>query len=249
MRITHPEIIYEDNHIIIINKPFGILSQGDSSGVPSLIEIIKEYIKNKYNKTGDVFLGLVHRLDRPVTGVMVFARTSKAASRLHSEIVSLEMEKYYISIVCKSFLCDDEWHKLSGFFRRERDTTYVYSDEVKGSQPGILMYRVIHSAEIYSLIIVKLITGRKHQIRSQFSKIGAPVAGDRKYGAENDYNGQIALHSFFLSFKHPTLKERIDFSSTPPEIFTKITGLTSQNITDRALNAIMELRDQADASK
>lgn len=216
-----PEILYEDNHIIVVNKPAGILSQGDSTGDDSLLDILKQYIKKKYNKEGDAFIGLVHRLDRPVSGVMVFARTSKAARRLHSEIISGNMKKFYTAVVEKELADDGQWHRLENFLVRERDITRISMKETGNSQRAVLYYRNIISSGGCSLVIIKLDTGRKHQIRAQFSDMGAPVAGDRKYGSLNDIKNSILLHSFFLSFSHPVLKEKMKFTSDIPSIFSK----------------------------
>jgi 23S rRNA pseudouridine1911/1915/1917 synthase len=216
-----PEIMYEDNHILVVNKPSGILSQGDSSGEDSMLEMLKNYIKKKYNKEGDVFIGLVHRLDMPVSGVMVFARTSKAARRLHSEIITGNMDKYYAAIVEKELPDDRTWHRLENFLIRERDITKVAVKESGKSQKADLYYRTISESKGFTMVLVKLGTGRKHQIRAQFSGIGAPVYGDKKYGSHNEVKNSICLHSVFLSFTHPTLKEKMKFYSPLPDTFRK----------------------------
>lgn len=216
-----PEILYEDNHIIVVSKPSGMLSQGDISGDDSLLDILKQYVKKKYGKEGEAFIGLVHRLDMPVSGVMVFARTSKAARRLHSEIISGKMDKFYAAVVEKELPDDRKWHKLENFLTRERDITKVVLKETKDSQIADLNYRTILSEKGYSLVLIKLGTGRKHQIRAQFSAINAPVAGDKKYGSKNEFKNSICLHSVFLSFGHPTLKERMKFYSAVPDTFAK----------------------------
>lgn len=216
-----PEILYEDNHIIVADKPSGMLSQGDSSGEDSMLEVLKTYIKKKYNKEGDVFIGLVHRLDMPVSGVMVFARTSKAARRLHSEIIAGNMDKYYAAIVEKELPDDKRWHRLENFLIRERDITKIALKESKDSQKADLYYRTISSSKGFTMVLIKLGTGRKHQIRAQFAGIGAPVSGDKKYGSLNEVKNSICLHSVFLSFTHPTLKERMKFYSPLPDRFRK----------------------------
>ncbi len=232
-----PEILYEDNHIIIITKPPGMLSQGDSSGDESMLDILKQYIKKKYKKDGDVFLGLVHRLDKPVSGVMVFARTSKAARRLHTEIINGNMEKYYAAVIEKKLHTDKKWHLLENFLVRENNLTKVTDNVSSNSQKADLYYRVILSSDKYSLIIVKLGTGRKHQIRAQLSAIGAPVAGDKKYGAKSELNNRICLHSVLLAFKHPTLNSKMSFYSDIPEVFNKLIQTDSEKIK----NEILEL--------
>jgi 23S rRNA pseudouridine1911/1915/1917 synthase len=216
-----PEILYEDNHIIVVCKPSGMLSQGDISGDDSLLDILKQYVKEKYGKEGEAFIGLVHRLDMPVSGVMVFARTSKAARRLHAEIISGKMEKFYAAVVEKELPDDRKWHRLENFLIRERDITKTVLKETKDSQRADLNYRTILSSKGYTLVLIKLGTGRKHQIRAQFSAMGAPVTGDKKYGSKNEVKNSICLHSVFLSFSHPTLKERMKFYYAVPDTFTK----------------------------
>lgn len=233
-----PEILYEDNHIIIANKPSGLLSQGDASGNDSLLDILKQYVKKKYNKEGDAFVGLVHRLDMPVSGVMVFARTSKAARRLHSEILSGNMHKYYLAVVEKEMPDDGKWHKLENFLSREKDITKVSKKESSDTQRADLNYRTIISSKNFSLVLIKLGTGRKHQIRAQFSFIGAPVAGDKKYGSLNEFKNSICLSSVYLSFSHPTLKEMMKFYSPPPEIFYKFISFNPEQIKEKILELI-----------
>lgn len=232
-----PEILYEDNHIIVVSKPSGMLSQGDISGEDSLLDILKQYVKKKYGKEGEAFIGLVHRLDMPVSGVMVFARTSKAARRLHSEIISGKMDKFYAAVVEKELPDDRKWHRLENFLIRERDITKTILKETKDSQRADLNYRTILSAKGYSLVLIKLGTGRKHQIRAQFSAIGAPVAGDKKYGSENEVKNSICLHAVLLSFNHPTLKEKMKFYSALPDNFSKFIHLDQ----DRLQNDIYTL--------
>jgi 23S rRNA pseudouridine1911/1915/1917 synthase len=215
-----PQIIYEDNHILVVNKPAGILSQGDSSGKDSMLEILKSYVKQKYEKPGEAFIGLVHRLDFPVSGLMVYAKTSKAARRLHHEIINGNMDKYYTAVVEKEFTIDNEWHKLENFLTRINDKT-IASQTTKHSKKGELYYRVLASLQGYTLIFIKLETGRKHQIRAQFSTLEAPIVGDKKYGSINSLDNSICLHSTFLSFNHPTLKDRMVFISDIPVTFTK----------------------------
>jgi len=244
-----PEILFEDNHIIVVNKPAGILSQGDSSGEDSLLDMLKNYIKTKQNKDGDAFLGLVHRLDMPVSGVMVFAKTSKAARRLHSEIVSGNMEKYYVALVESELIDDKKWHRLENFLIRERDITKISIRENRSTQRAELFYKIIKAENIYTLVIIKLITGRKHQIRAQFSEIGAPVAGDKKYGSKTVINNSICLHSVYLSFPHPTLKERLEFYSGTPSAFNRYIKTDKAELKIEILERIDEFRNQALASK
>jgi len=244
-----PEILYEDNHIIAVNKPSGMLSQGDASGEDSLLDILKLYVKKKYNKEGDAFVGLVHRLDMPVSGAMVFARTSKAARRLHLEIISGKMEKYYTAIVEKKLPDDKKWHRLENFLVRERDITKVVLKETKDSQKADLYYRTISTSNGYTLVLVKLGTGRKHQIRAQFSGIGAVIAGDKKYGSANEVKNSICLHSVFLSFSHPTLKERMKFYSAIPEVFEKFIPMDEEKIKQEIIELAESFETQALVSK
>ncbi len=244
-----PEILYEDNHIIVVNKPAGMLSQGDSSGDDSLLDILKQYVKDKYNKEGEAFMGLVHRLDMPVSGVMVFARTSKAARRLHSEIISGNMQKFYLAVLEKEMSDDYKWHRLENFLIRERDITKVATKESRDTQIADLNYRTILSSNGFSLVLIKLGTGRKHQIRAQFSAIDAPVAGDKKYGSLNELKNSISLCSVYLSFSHPTLKEHMKFYSPPPDRFGRFIKFNTETLKEEILGIIDTAADQALASK
>jgi len=236
-----PEILYEDNHILVVNKPSGVLSQGDSSGNESMLEILKKYIRRKYDKKGNVFLGLVHRLDRPVSGVMVFARTSKAAGRLFSEITSGSMGKYYIAIIESHLAVDRNWHKLENFLHRKRDITVITSRGKDETEKAILHYTALLNSGDYSLVLIKLGTGKKHQIRAQFAGIDAPVAGDKKYGSKDETDA-ISLHAVFLSFNHPVLKERMEFYCEIPDRFKKYMPLDSANIKKKITNLIADYR-------
>ena len=248
-----PEILYEDNHIIVVNKPAGMLSQGDSSGDESLLDVLKQYVKEKYSKEGEAFMGLVHRLDRPVSGVMVFARTSKAARRLHSEIISGNMQKFYLAVVEKEMSMDNKWHRLENFLRRERDITKVAVKESIDTQRADLNYITISSSKDFSkefsLLLIKLGTGRKHQIRAQFSAIDAPIAGDKKYGSDSEYKNSILLCSVFLSFTHPTLKERMEFYSPPPDIFGRVVQYDPESLKEEIIGIINDTGNQALVSK
>ncbi|PKL17202.1 MAG: RNA pseudouridine synthase [Spirochaetae bacterium HGW-Spirochaetae-5] len=244
-----PEILYEDNHIIVVNKPSGMLSQGDSSGDESLLDVLKQYVKEKYSKEGEAFIGLVHRLDRPVSGVMVFARTSKAARRLHSEIISGNMQKFYLAVVEKEMSMDNKWHRLENFLRRERDLTKVAVKENMDTQRADLSYKTISLSNEFSLLLIKLGTGRKHQIRAQFSALDAPIAGDKKYGSESEYKNSIMLCSVFLSFTHPTLKKRMEFYSPPPDIFGRVIQYDPESLKVKIIGIINDTGSQALVSK
>ncbi|MHB9029754.1 MAG: RluA family pseudouridine synthase [Candidatus Latescibacterota bacterium] len=209
-----PDILYEDNHLLVVNKPAGILTQSDQSGDDSLLEWCRRYIRDHYRKLGNVFLGMVHRLDRPVCGVIVFARTSKAASRLSGQIRLGEMEKIYRAVVEGRLEGEAE---LSHLLVRRGSQTVPVSLPESGSQQAVLRYAALESAFRKSLTEITLITGRKHQIRAQMSAIGHPILGDRKYGSPTSLGpDRIALMCRSLSFHHPTRDERLTFTVPEP---------------------------------
>ncbi len=214
-------IIYEDNHVIVADKPADILTQGDYSGETSLLEMIKEYVRVKFNKPGEAFIGLVHRLDRPVSGLLVFARTSKAAARLQKEFTSGRIKKFYLAIIENSGVLKQGWVRLENNLKRDRDITHIAAHPSPETEKGILFFYNIVSEGDYSLVLIKLDTGRKHQIRAQMAGMGKPVAGDKKYGSQNNTGEAIMLHSSYLSFHHPTREETMEFYSEPPELFSK----------------------------
>jgi len=212
------EILYEDNHLIAINKRSSDLSQGDKTGDISLDTEVKNYIAEKYKKPGDVFLGVVHRLDRPVSGVILYARTSKALSRLNEMFRSTEVKKTYLAIV-KERPPEDE-ATIKHFLKKNelQNKSYVYDNEVKGSKEASLTYRVAGRSERYYLLEIQLHSGRHHQIRAQMAKIGCPVKGDLKYGfpRSND-DGSISLMARRLEFIHPVKKENIVITAPFPK--------------------------------
>ena len=212
------EILYEDNHIIAVYKRSSDLAQGDKTGdAPHDIEI-KKYIAEKYKKPGDVFLGIVHRLDRPVSGVMLYARTSKALSRLNEMFKTKQVKKIYLAIV-KERPPEDE-ATITHFLKKNeaQNKTYVYDNEVKGSKEASLTYRLLGRSERYYLLEVELHSGRHHQIRAQLAKIGCPIKGDLKYGfaRSNDDSG-ISLFARRLEFMHPVKKETVNIIAHFPE--------------------------------
>lgn len=214
------KIIYEDNHLLVVEKPVNILSQGDETGDPDLLTFLKQDIKHRYNKPGNVFLGLVHRLDRPVGGVMVFAKTSKAASRLSDQIRQREFNKTYMAVV-HGIPAIPKGH-LEHYLEKgsKTNTVYVVSHSSESSKKAVLDYVTLESTQGLSLVKINLHTGRPHQIRVQFSHIGHPLYGDQKYGAALNKPGQqIALWSAAIVCKHPTLKEEMEFRSLPPDAF------------------------------
>jgi len=206
-------ILYEDNHVIVVEKPVGILSQADVTQDMDMLTLIKQYIKEKYNKPGNVYLGLVHRLDRMVGGVMVFAKTSKAASRLSDQVRTRTIEKVYLAVVhgCtpKSQVLIDYLHKDS-----QQNMVQVVGKNDKDAKYAELSYQLIQFKDEFSLIKINLKTGRPHQIRVQLSHSGYPLYGDRRYGKMND-RGDIALYANSLTFEHPTSKETLTFTITP----------------------------------
>lgn len=211
------EILYEDNHIIAVNKSVAEIVQVDKTGDPSLEETIKEYIKSKYNKTGDAFLGVVHRIDRPVSGVVVFARTSKALARLNEMFQEKRVEKIYWAIVKEKPL--EPYGTLIHYITRNTETnkSYCHEKEVPGSKKAILHYRLIASSDHYHLLEINLETGRHHQIRSQLASIHCPVKGDLKYGyPRSNPDAGISLHSRRVTFIHPVKEETISIEAPVP---------------------------------
>jgi len=212
------EILYEDNHIIAVYKRSSDLAQGDKTGdIPLEVEI-KKYLAEKYKKPGEVFLGIVHRLDRPVSGIMLFARTSKALSRLNEMFKTKQVKKTYLAIV-KERPPEDE-ATITHFLKKNesQNKTYVYDHEVKGSKEGSLTYRLKGRSEKYYLIEVDLHSGRHHQIRAQLAKIGCPIKGDLKYGfARSNEDGGISLFARKLEFIHPVKKEPVTIIGHFPE--------------------------------
>jgi 23S rRNA pseudouridine1911/1915/1917 synthase len=212
------EILYEDNHIIAVYKRSSDLAQGDKTGDVPIENEIKKYIAQKYGKPGDVFLGVVHRLDRPVSGVMLFARTSKALSRLNEMFKTRQVKKIYLAIV-KERPPEDE-ATITHFIKKNeaRNKSYVYDNEVKGSKEASLTYRLKGRSEKYYLLEVELHSGRHHQIRAQLAKIGCPVKGDLKYGfPRSNEDGGISLFARKLEFVHPVKKEVISITAHFPE--------------------------------
>ncbi len=210
-------VLYEDNHIIIVNKAPGEIVQGDKTGDKSLCDTMKQYIKEKYAKPGNVFIGLPHRLDRPVSGVVVFARTSKALERLNNMFRDGNVKKIYWAIT-KERPANPEGEIDTWILRNEKmNKSFSYPKEVKGSKRALLYYRHIASSQNYSLVEVELKTGRHHQIRCQLASIGCPIKGDLKYGAKrSNPDGSISLHARSIEFMHPVSKEPIKVTAPLP---------------------------------
>ena len=211
------QVLFEDNHIIIVNKRSGDITQGDKTGDKPLSDVVKNYIKTKFNKPGNVYLGVVHRLDRPTSGVIIFARTSKALERLNKMLRGKKINKTY-------------WVIVKGCPKREKDTlinflkknpknnkSSVYHHEISGSKRAVLHYQVIKKLDNYSLLEIDLETGRHHQIRTQLSAIGFPIKGDLKYGFNrSNKDGSIHLHARKIEFIHPVSKEQISLIAPTP---------------------------------
>ena len=212
------KVIYEDTHIIIVAKQSGEIVQGDKTGDKPLSETVKDYIKEKYQKPGAVFLGVVHRLDRPVAGLVVFARTSKALSRLNRMFAEGEVHKTYWAIV-PSRPMPQEATLTHWLVRNEQQNkSYAYDTEKPGSKRAVLKYRLIAQGDRYSLLEIQLMTGRHHQIRCQLAKIGCPIRGDLKYGApRSNADGSISLLSRRVEFVHPVSKLTIIAEAPVPD--------------------------------
>ena len=210
-------ILHEDNHIIVVLKPQNIPSCEDESKDVDMLTMIKEYIKVKYNKTGNVYLGLVHRLDRPTGGVMVFAKSSKAASRLSEQLKSGDFEKRYFAVLMG--VPKEEKATLTHYMKKNaiNNMVYVCPPTVQGAKFAELEYSVLQKANDLSLVDVRLHTGRSHQIRVQMNAIGTPLYGDMRYGGEKAKKGHLALWAYYLSFTHPVSKERMVFRVQPPK--------------------------------
>ena len=212
------EIVYEDNHLIIVYKHSGEIVQGDKTGDVPLSEDVKCYLKEKYQKPGNVFLGVVHRLDRPVAGLVVFAKTSKALTRLNKMFRDGEVHKTYWAIT-KNLPPQPESTLTDWLVRNEKQNkSYAYDHEVPNSKKAILKYRLIGQSDHYCLLEVNLMTGRHHQIRCQLAHMGCPIKGDLKYGAQrSNPDGSICLLAHHVEFVHPVSKQLISLDSPLPE--------------------------------
>jgi 23S rRNA pseudouridine1911/1915/1917 synthase len=213
-----PEILFEDNHIIIVNKRVSDIVQGDKTGDVPLSEIVKNYIRIKYQKPGEAFLGVVHRLDRPVSGAVIFARTGKALTRLNNLVKNRQIQKTYWAVV-KQKPPQSEGLLEQYLLRNEgKNKTYVYNHPVSNSQIASLHYKIISESEQYYLLEIQLFTGRHHQIRAQLAHLGCPIKGDLKYGfPRSNPDGSIHLHAVSLQFEHPVSHENIFIMCKPPE--------------------------------
>ncbi|MEK3716002.1 RluA family pseudouridine synthase [Paenibacillus sp. FSL R7-0333] len=214
------EILYEDNHLLGIVKPVNIPVQEDATGDPDLLTLLKEDVKERYTKPGNVFMGLVHRLDRPVGGAMIFAKTSKAASRLSESVRTHAFQKVYLTVVHGQLPGVEARLEHTLLKDPKNNTVQAVREGTPGGKQAILDYTVIGTAEGYSLVRIDLLTGRSHQIRVQLSNVGCPLYGDQKYGAAVNRPGQqIALWSALTRFPHPVTKEEVELLSLPPRSY------------------------------
>lgn len=212
------QILFEDNHILVVNKKAGQIVQGDKTEDISLVEEVKQYIKNKYNKPGNVFAGLVHSIDRPTSGIVIFAKTSKALSRLTEMLKRKEIKKTYWAVIKKKDL--PECQRLVHYLRKneKNNKTIIYNKPVQGAKEAILTYHIIKKSEYYMLLEIDLETGRHHQIRAQLSAIGSPLKGDLKYGFDrSNPDGSIHLLARKIEFIHPVKKEKICLEAPVPQ--------------------------------
>lgn len=207
-------VIYEDNHLLVVEKPINIPVCEDESGDLDLLSILKNYLKIKYNKPGNVYLGLVHRLDRPVGGVMVFAKTSKAASRLSKQVSDHTLKKIYYAVVCGKVKDKDT---LVDYLYKDTSKNISYVVDKNKGKESILNYKLVSYKDNYSLVEINLKTGRSHQIRVQFSSRGFPLVGDAKYNKNHDGKTNVALFAKRLEFIHPVSKEKLSFELELPK--------------------------------
>lgn len=212
------QILFEDNHLLVINKKVGQLVQGDKTGDESLLDSIKNFIKLRDSKPGNVFLGLVHRIDRPTSGLVIYAKTSKALSRLTQMVKNREIKKMYWAVVAKEMIPQSQ--RLVHYLKKNEKTNKatVFTKPTEGAKEAILTYNIVKSLDNYLLLEIDLETGRHHQIRAQLSKNGTPIKGDLKYGSpRSNPDGGIHLHARKLEFIHPVTKENIEFTAPVPQ--------------------------------
>lgn len=214
--MTELTVLHEDNHIIVVMKPQGIPSCGDESGDDNMLEQVRRYVKEKYEKPGNVYIGLVHRLDRPTGGVMVFAKTSKAASRLAEQMRGGDFEKKYLAVIVGT--PKEPKGTLVNYLKKNpvNNMVYICTQTTDGAKMASLEYSVLEEKGGLCLADIKLHTGRTHQIRVQMAGISHPVYGDMRYGGENAKKGNLALWAYSLAFTHPVTKERLRFMLEPP---------------------------------
>ncbi len=218
MSFKQKDILFEDNHLIVVNKMSGVLVQKDKTGDKSLSDHIKSYIKVKNKKPGNVFLGVVHRIDRPTSGVIVFAKTSKALSRLNKQFVDRKVNKKYLAITNNINCLSSDKLKNWIIKNTKQNKSYIHSSPIPGSKIAILRYSLIKELNNYSLLEVIIETGRHHQIRAQLSNIGLTIKGDLKYGSKrSNKDGSIDLHAYKIIFNHPVTKNKIEIKAPFPK--------------------------------
>lgn len=213
-----PEILYEDNHLLVVNKKAGELAQGDETGDVPLIESLKDFIKVRDHKPGNVFLGLIHRLDRPTSGILVFAKTSKALTRMNELFKTRDVQKTYWALV--EGKPEKSFERLEHYLRKNQknNKVSVFTKPTPEAKNAILEYKLLGNLDHYSLLEVDLFTGRSHQIRAQLSFIGHSIKGDLKYGAKrSNPDGSISLHARRIEFNHPVTKEKLTIIAPPPK--------------------------------
>lgn len=218
MKFDTSRILFEDNHLIIINKQAGELVQGDFTGDEPLLEKVRDYIKKKYDKPGNVFTGLVHRLDRPTSGMVIFTKTSKALTRMNAIFEKREVSKTYWALVREKPAEEEE--RLVHYLKKDakKNKSFVYPNDKSGAKKAALTYSILAKSESYYLLEVALETGRHHQIRAQLSYIGCPIKGDLKYGfPRSNKDASISLHARYLSFLHPVTKEELKITAPLPK--------------------------------
>lgn len=212
------QVIYEDNHVIVVNKRAGDIVQGDKTGDKPLSDVVKSYLKDKYNKPGNVYLGTVHRLDRPTSGLVIFSKTSKALPRLNKMFATKDITKTYWALVKNKPKKDSD--RLVHWLKKnpKNNKSYAHSTEVKDSKKAILSYQIIKKLDNFYLLEVTLETGRHHQIRTQLANIGCPIKGDLKYGYDrSNKDASISLHARNIKFIHPVSKEELDITAPLPK--------------------------------
>ncbi|MGC4128806.1 MAG: RNA pseudouridine synthase [Bergeyella sp.] len=217
-KFSSSQIVYEDNHLLVINKKAGQLVQGDKTGDSSLLELIKDFIKKRDEKPGNVFLGLVHRIDRPTSGLVIYAKTSKALSRLTQMVKNREIKKTYWAVVGKEMIPQSQ--RLIHYLKKneKNNKAIVFPKPTEGAKEAVLTYHLIKTLDNYLLLEIDLETGRHHQIRAQLSKTGIPIKGDLKYGsARSNPDGGISLHARKLEFIHPVTKEEVEITAPVPK--------------------------------
>lgn len=212
------KVIYEDNHLLVVEKPVNILSQGDDTNDKDMVNLLKQYVKEKYNKPGNVYIGLVHRLDRPVGGVMVFAKTSKAASRLSEQVRNKTFKKTYRAVIHGTMNKENDTLKDYLYKNKKTNMVSVVNKNHKDAKNAELSYETIENKNGFSLVEIDLKTGRPHQIRVQFASRRHPLFGDQRYGQNvNKVGQQISLWSYKIEIDHPTTKEKMEFICEPPK--------------------------------